>query len=597
MFTARLSLLPLLLPDFAIAPTAEDRGAWAGLPDFARAQLLADGTAALAASYPELTARQYLAYHRTGDRAGFEAAYFARRRRLNALILAECAEHDGRFLDDIVDGVMLLCEESGWQLPAHNAQVRDGKRAALPDVTDPIIDLFAAETGAQLAVAAQVLGPELEAAAPGLVGRIDHELERRIFAPYLTRQFWWMGNGDEPMNNWTAWCTQNVLIAAFARRLPQETRRAIVAKAAPSLDAFLKDYADDGACEEGVLYYRHAGLCLFNALVVLAAVAPAAFAPLWADPKLRSIAEYIVRMHVARRRYFNFADSAAVVDPCGAREYLFGRAVGSSMLADFAVADWASERQAALPDEINLFYRLQAAFAAAEMALYRPGPVQQQDCFLPSVGLLVARDDRFALAAKAGDNGESHNHNDVGSITLYKDGEPVLIDVGVETYTAKTFSPARYEIWTMQSAWHNLPSFGGVMQRAGRDFAARNVNVTVAADRAAIDMDIAGAYPPDAALRSYRRRVVLHKGRAVEIEDVYDGERSAELSLMLARRPELGADGIALAGLATIAVTGAAAMRLDEIEIADARLRKAWPERLYRVVVPFAGTRLFLRIT
>jgi hypothetical protein len=110
-------------------------------------------------------------------------------------------------------------------------------------------------------------------------------------------------------------------------------------------------------------------------------------------------------------------------------------------------------------------------------------------------------------------------------------------------------------------------------------------------------MDIAGAYPPDAALRSYRRRVVLHKGRAVEIEDVYDGERSAELSLMLARRPELAAGEIALPGLATIVVTGAGAMRLDEIPITDARLRKAWPERLYRVVVPFAGTRLHLRIT
>ncbi|MBP0575285.1 heparinase II/III family protein, partial [Mycobacterium tuberculosis] len=82
----------------------------------------------------------------------------------------------------------------------------------------------------------------------------------------------------------------------------------------------------------------------------------------------------------------------------------------------------------------------------------------------PSVGVLVARDDRFALAVKAGDNGDSHNHNDTGSITLYKDGRPVLIDVGVESYTQKTFSPRRYEIWTMQSAYHNLPTFAGVMQ-------------------------------------------------------------------------------------------------------------------------------------
>lgn len=73
---------------------------------------------------------------------------------LNAMILAECVEHQGRFLDRIIDGLMLLCEESGRQLPAHNAQVRGGKRAALADVASPTIDPFAAETGAQLAVAA-----------------------------------------------------------------------------------------------------------------------------------------------------------------------------------------------------------------------------------------------------------------------------------------------------------------------------------------------------------------------------------------------------------------------------------------------------------
>ena len=50
---------------------------------------------------------------------------------------------------------------------------------------------------------------------PEIVARIDHELERRILTPYLTRHFWWMGRGEERMNNWTAWITQNVLLATF----------------------------------------------------------------------------------------------------------------------------------------------------------------------------------------------------------------------------------------------------------------------------------------------------------------------------------------------------------------------------------------------
>ncbi len=83
--------------------------------------------------------------------------------------------------------------------------------------------------------------------------------------------------------------------------------------------------------------------------------------------------------------------------------------------------------------------------------------------------------DGFYFAALGGHNAESHNHNDVGNFVVYRNGNPVLIDVGVETYTAKTFSAQRYEIWTMQSAFHNLPTINGVMQAAGRQYEARDV--------------------------------------------------------------------------------------------------------------------------
>ena len=86
-------------------------------------------------------------------------------------------------------------------------------------------------------------------------------------------------------------------------------------------------------------------------------------------------------------------------------------------------------------------------------------PAAPHDVWYPSVGILVSRRGAYALGGKAGSNADSHNHNDVGSVTLYRDGRPLLIDVGVETYSKKTFSPQRYEIWTMQSGWHNLPQF------------------------------------------------------------------------------------------------------------------------------------------
>jgi len=593
MFAEKIVDLPEALGDFD--HEGFDPGSWQRLPEAVRTALISEGEGALGEALPALSATDYLGYTRTGDRASFEAKYFARRRWLNALALAECVERRGRFLDRIVDGVWALCEESGWQLPAHNSHERGKGRQPLPDPDNPVIDLFAAETGAQLAVLVRLLGDALDDAAAGILERVDRELERRIFAPYLQRHFWWMGRGEEPMNNWTAWCTQNVLLAGFCRPTSQGVRRKVVEKALGSLDAFLKDYGDDGACEEGVLYYRHAGLCLFNAMNVIDGVAPGVLKDVWSAPKIRNVAEYIVHMHVDGQRYFNFADSPAVAERCGAREFLFGQAVGSQMLTDFAAIDWAAARALTLPDEINLFYRVQAAFAVSALSVHRAKPAQGADVFLPSIGLFVARGERHAVAVKAGDNGDSHNHNDVGSVIVYRDGRPVLIDVGVETYTAKTFSAQRYEIWTMQSAYHNLPSFEGVMQCDGASYAARDVTTTFGEDVASIEMELGGAYPPEAGVRSYRRVVRLNRGHGVEIIDRYDGDRAATLSLMMSEKPTLAGGRLVLPS-ATIAVDGAGDVTVEAIAVTDARLRQAWPDTLYRVVVPFTGVELHLTI-
>ena len=108
---------------------------------------------------------------------------------------------------------------------------------------------------------------------------------------------------------------------------------------------------------------------------------------------------------------------------------------------------------------------------------------------MPGIQVMAARVEEGSaqglyLAAQGGHNAESHNHNDVGNFLIYADGQPAIIDVGVETYSAKTFSSKRYEIWTMQSAYHNLPTIDGVMQSAGRQFAASAVEYH-ADDRAA----------------------------------------------------------------------------------------------------------------
>ncbi|MBY5791928.1 heparinase [Rhizobium leguminosarum bv. viciae] len=596
MFSEISGELPDVLGDFTPGAVGSDRPRWNSVPQAVRELVIGEAEETLARSFPLITASDYREFTVTGNRARFEELYFTRRRMLNNLVLGELVEGGARFLPKIVDGIFLIAEESGWQLPAHNAYERSGARLPLPDNSQPVVDLFAAETAALLATIVALLRDELDDISPEIAARVEREIEIRILSPYLGRHFWWMGRGEERMNNWTAWISQNVLLTVFSLKTSQPTRQAVVKKTLGSLDAFLKDYAEDGACEEGVLYYRHAALCLHGALTILDRVAPGLFGQFWQQPKIRNMAEYIAHMHVAGRHYFNFADSSAVVEPCSAREYLFGQAVGSEMLAEFAAADRVASDNPHLPGEWNLWYRVQELLVGPTLPAAPPHPASQRDIFYPGIGLFIARDGQFSLAVKGGNNGEGHNHNDVGSVTLYKNGRPFLIDVGVETYTAKTFSARRYEIWTMQSAFHNLPTFAGVMQSAGETSGARDVEVGFDEGSARISLDISGAYPPEAQLHSYRRVASLLRDRHVEIVDTYDGGKPAVLSLMTCLAPTVSPDRIDLADLGSIFVDGAGEIEIDEIVVDDARLRSAWPEKIYRLRVPFAGRLLRLRI-
>ena len=588
------TVYPVLYPPYA------DRAAWAALPGAARWKAAGDAALQDADTLPRLPLSLWLRFTQNGDRTAWEHAYFARRRTLCALVMAEAVTGAGTYLPAIADLAWAICEESAWQLPAHNSYIRDTPQLPLPDVTRPLVDLFAAETGALIATVYGLLGAALDGYAPGFSVRLKGEVERRVLAPYRTAHFWWMGNGEEPMCNWTPWCTQNVLLAA-AQCAPAETLPVYVKQAAYSIDCFLKDYGEDGCCSEGAQYYRHAALTMFNALDLLCRIAPGVFDDVWAEPKIRNMAEYIVNMHIAGPYYLNFADCSPLAGARGVREFLFGQRVASAPLMTLAARDWADALQQPDPDRlhhpddsegINLYYHIQTALAEQKVLAFAQSaaPALPRDVWYPSVGILACRRGAYALGAKAGNNADSHNHTDVGSVTLYKNGAPLLIDVGVETYSKKTFSPQRYEIWTMQSSWHNLPEFepegAGYQQQPGAEFSARDVAVSDALD--AITMDIAPAYGAVPGLGFYRRRVQLNEN-GLTLQDETDFSRTVALTLMSVEKPAVEGGTVQFGTLAAAHIKGFARIATEAVPITDPRLRQAWPDTLYRTRICFTG--------
>lgn len=578
------------LSDFHPYPPASERDPWETLSNDLRERIIQNGEAYLNFAYPSLTAVDFMEFTRTGNRNQFEDKQFLRRTALDSLVLAECVEYKGRFLDDIINGLYVICEENAWHLPAHNSYIRDTPQFILPDVTRPVIDLFAAETASVLSMAEYLLRQELLDISPFLSEMIYKNLKERIFTPYLQEHFWWMGDGHSQMNNWTIWCTQNILLSAFSRDLPKEEKEAILKKAVKSMDYFLLEYGEDGCCDEGAQYFRHAGLCLFNCLFLLNEITDHAFSSVYDFAKIKNIASYIINVHVHDIYYVNFADCSPVAGRCGAREFLFGKMTGNQELMAFAASDYQNSEDPLTLKENNLFYRLQTIFTHSEMMAWdKNSNINHKDIWYESVGIFISRDDHFCLAVKAGDNNDSHNHNDAGSFTIYKDGCPLLIDVGVETYSKKTFSPDRYQIWTMQSCYHNLPTFfdgdKAILQKDGAQYLASQVSHQFGTEENKVSMDISTAYP-DERIHSYHRSAIHERGNQIVIRDHYEGDlKKVVLSLMFYEEPEVSENIVRIGNLGKLIITGSSYIQKERIPIVDKRLQTAWKHDIYRLLI------------
>jgi hypothetical protein len=552
--------------------------------------------------WPVLPASVFLDYKRDGNRTRYEGLRNARRGRLQDLVFAELAEGKGRFADEIVNGIWATCEETYWGVPAHVGVQKAGTE--LPDVAEPTVDLFAADTAATLSWIHYLMGERLDEVSPLVSKRIEHDVQAKVLDPcYLRNDFWWMGFGqNRAMNNWTPWICSNWLTAALLIEEDGRRRAEMVQKAMRSIDRFLDAYHEDGGCDEGPGYWGHAGGSLFECLELLDS-ASAGRMDFFGLPLVGEIGRYIYRAHIGGDWYVNFADASPRIQGYGDLIYRYGKRIkDEKMMAHGGFS--AAARSSGWRSSGSLARTMDALLLEAEMARAPKAAPLVGDVWLGGTHVFVARQregstEGLYVAAQGGHNAESHNHNDVGNFIMFASGRPVLIDAGVETYTAKTFSSRRYEIWTMRSSYHNLPTVNGVEQAAGRQYAAANCKAQ-AGRRPEFSLDIARAYPAQAGIREWRRTISLDRdARRVSVVDEaeFNGPRNkVEFTLMTpcavtAKQPGVLAldGGTGVGGRAVIRHDPALAVKVEEIEISDARLKPIWGSKLYRILLAAEG--------
>lgn len=525
--------------------------------------LVARADRALQQKWPELSATGYLDFARTGTRQDFETKTRERREILRDLVLGECAERKGRYTEAIVDALWSTGEEATWCLPSHLFLQEAGY--GLPDPAEPVVDLGVGIASGVVAMATLLLGDELDAVNPLIAQRMRQHLRERILVPSGEREdFWWMSTTPHPIfktiriNNWNPWICSNWLLTAALIETDEAQFRRTVEKIITVLDRFVASYGEDGGCPEGPAYWKHAMSGLLQCLEILSPILDQH--ALQSDERLRNMARFILDTRIAGDYFVNFADSAPRVAVPACLVQRWANLLGDQKFAQYA--QWQAQMQhlsaATEPERlVDLLVGSQSLFEAVVSFAVLPqlsdahAPIDlPRDRWFPSLDLLISRDQAdssagWMLAAKGGHNDNSHNHNDVGSFSIYRDGLPLIVDAGVGTYTSQTFSAQRYEIWTMRSRYHNVPTIAGVEQPAGRIYAAHSVRHESTDAMALLTARIERAYPPELGIERWTRTVTLERGVGVSISDSYAAADALEVSLHLltAAAVRIEADG------------------------------------------------------
>ncbi|WP_163324112.1 heparinase II/III domain-containing protein [Draconibacterium mangrovi] len=515
----------VLIEDFSDLdfPTYKSRDFWNNLPEEIRMAYIKEGEEYLDYDWPVVKATDYLEIIRSGDRR--QEAYSAPRAALVASVMAELTEGKGRFIDQIINGVWYYSEQTWWGWSAHLTSQKAPH--GLPDADEPTIDLGVGEISNILSWTWFLFKDEFDKVHPLIAKRLKDEIMKKAVIPYYERNdFWWQGlDGSRDVNNWNPWTNHNILTSILILEDDQDKKIAGVDKVVRSLDQFINVYPNDGGCDEGPSYWGRAGASLYQNLDLLKRATNGRF-DVFDNQLIRNMGNYIYKAYVNYPYFVNFADADATTGGRPQIIYSYGKDIDDPVMQKFGAflaekQDWGVKPPGGKVDEqiVQLMYLKEIADVEAENALI-------SDFWLSETQVAGARDmagstDGFYFAAKGGHNAESHNHNDLGSFVLYFDGKPCLVDIGRETYTAKTFSSRRYEIWTMQSGYHQLPKINGVDQKEGRNYEAKNSTFSADSKKAIFSTDIAGAYPEDAKVKKWVRTYRLDRGKKFTVSNDY----------------------------------------------------------------------------
>ena len=532
---------------------------------------------------PELKASEFALYRQTGNRTIYEAEYFAIRHNLEMLVLAECLDGNGKYINRIVDYIWAICSEPCWTIPAHTWDKDD----VLPSYKYTRNDLFATQTGLLLAFTLDLLEKELAAFSPHLVDRVRQNIIDRVIVRFESGEpdRWYDGH-----SNWTPWCCSNILGAALTA-LKDDTGRLekVIRKLFGINDNYYRRFSDDGACDEGPGYWVQSPVqfCRFIEQSISAGVLSD---DIYNDKKLRAMIQYISDVHLGNGSVFSYSDNGDKITnlPCGLLSLLAKRMKDNSV-AVFAKQAFHNFKSEKTPRKYNSFWHsallgnLLELFHIPEVNLEK---VSDNTRFYSSRGYLFGRCGKIGFGVKGGHNHEGHNHNDVGHFVITDNGKFIICDMGSATYTKNYFSSLRYENIVCNASGHNMPLFNGIGEVNGEDKEPQSIVFKDADGILNYSIEAQGTYSDELDLKSVKRNFTFdRKNRSFTITDswICGREYKVDCTFFTSIEPEKITDRkIKLGKFLFSADNGN--LSCEKFEISDEKVKKRWG-KLWKITI------------
>ncbi|MBQ8840841.1 MAG: heparinase II/III family protein [Clostridia bacterium] len=345
--------------------------------------------------------------------------------------------YGGEYLGQLEDCIYDMLSIYTWALPAH-----------VPDINEENyyeLDLCSTALSSSLALIYHLLGDKIH---PQLAKRIKTELKRRILEPFKNQVWHW----EDRYNNWTSVCagfTGITLMLVF----PEEFDK-LLPRFDLNMEKYYKGFPDDGVCLEGPGYWGY-GFVSFLAYAYALREYTRGERDYFKLEKTKKIALFYQKTMLDEDVITSYGDAPMDVKTNAMLFYMLKNVYGNEFIMP-------TKKRHATPLDPLISILL---YIKNYDPVYDFERLPEYECYMESAGWYIKRTKSYAIGGKGGTNGESHNHNDVGSFILSKNNRQVLIDIGVRPYTKDYFTEGRYDrFMETSSKSHNVPIIDGQYQ-------------------------------------------------------------------------------------------------------------------------------------